>query len=280
MKWKFFITAALMLSLAHILSLGARQKFPFPSFPNVPQTENSLLGKDAGITLYETSIIRTLPHAGNKKFTQGLEIYQGRLYESTGLFNKSALKKISLETGEVILQKNLPDYFAEGLTIREGKIYNLSWQKGKLFVYAAGDFEEYREIYSYDSEGWGLSKNGSGFIMSDGSDKLYFRSFKNFSLLKTLSVTLKNQPVYNLNELEYAKGALYANIWLKNEIYIINLENGKVQGIVDTGNLRDCQVSENGEITPNGIAYHAQSETFYLTGKNCPFIYEVRFVEK
>lgn len=280
MRWKFFTTTALLFFFTFILNLGARQKLPFPSLPGVQQAENPIQKREIEVTLYETSIIRTLPHAGDKKFTQGLEIYRGKLYESTGLFGKSSLKKISLETGEVLLQKELPDYFAEGLTIREGKLYNLSWQKGKLFIYSAGDLEEYRENYSYDSEGWGLSQNGSGFIMSDGSDKLYFRSFKSFSLLKTLRVTLKNQPVYNLNELEYAKGVLYANIWLKNEIYIINLENGKVQGIVQTGNLRDCQVSESGEITPNGIAYHAQSDTFYLTGKNCPFIYEVRFVEK
>ncbi|MFC2114432.1 glutaminyl-peptide cyclotransferase [Bacteroidota bacterium] len=223
-------------------------------------------------------VLREIPHGGDKRYTQGFEIYKGVLYESTGLENRSSLKKIDLASGELIQSKDLSGFFAEGLTIMNDYITLISYREKKAFSYNTEDFSEKNINFTYETEGWGLSNNGSQLIMSDGSDKIYFRSPFTFKIEKTIHVKLKGRPIYYVNELEYVNGKIYANVYGSRNIIVINENTGQVEAEINASSIFCSQISgSNPEAVLNGIAFNPETNTFFITGKECPYIFEVVF---
>jgi glutaminyl-peptide cyclotransferase len=226
---------------------------------------------------YTIRVIRKIPHQG-KNYIQGLEIYNGFLYESTGLEKESSIKKMDMETGNILISKDIPEYFLEGLTVFDHKLHVLSWRKGKMLVLDPKDLSLMNYDFQYNTEGWGLCNDGTHLIMSDGSDKLYFRDPFTFKIVKTIQVKIEGNSIFYINELEYAHGKIYANVYTYNYIYIIDPESGYVTGRINANQLTCAQIQGNDkEAVLNGIAYNRKTETFYISGKRCPHIYEVVF---
>lgn len=234
-------------------------------------------------------VLASYPH-DTAAFTQGLVYYQGRLYESTGLYGESDLREVALESGEVIRLRQLPArYFGEGLARVGDRLIQLTWREGTAFVY---DLETFNEVgrFRYDGEGWGLCFDGNDLYMTDGSATLFRRDPETFALRGRLTVT-RNQggerrPVTRLNELECVGDYVYANVFLTEEIVQIDKRSGRVVAVIDAGGL--VSQAELAALHPdperlanavlNGIAYRPERETFLLTGKLWPRLFEVRFV--
>jgi glutamine cyclotransferase len=244
---------------------------------SIQNDDNNQLTTKSIINL-KPHIIRKIPHESDKKYTQGLEIHDSILYESTGLQNQSVLKKINLKTGKIIQMVNVNDLFGEGITLINNEIIMLTYRRGIALRFNPETLEEKGICFTYDTEGWGLTNDEKQLIMSDGSDKLYFRDPFTYKITKTLSVIRNNKPLYYINELEYVNGKIYANVYGKEFIVAIAPENGHVVEEIDASMLSCAQLSfNNPEYVLNGIAYNHKSHTFYLTGKGCNTIYEVEF---
>lgn len=225
-------------------------------------------------------ILETYPH-DPAAFTQGLLLEDGRFYESTGLYGQSTLREVVPETGEVLREVALPaEYFAEGLTLVNDLLIQITWNEGTAFVYDLETFEQ-TGTFSYEGEGWGLCFDGESIVMSDGSPTLTLRDPETFAATGTVEVTLDGQPVEELNELECVDGFVYANIWQSDTIVKID-ESGTVVEEIDAANL--LSDAERAQLVPdavlNGIAYDAEAGTFFLTGKLWPTMLEVRFNEE
>ena len=237
--------------------------------------------QQASVSSEIPEIIKSYPHDTNA-FTQGLLFYNDRLYESTGLRGESDLREVILESGQVnrILELEAK-YFAEGLARVGDKLYQITWQAGDAFVYDLATFG-IEDRFRYEGEGWGLCYDGSSLFMTDGSDKLYQRNPDTFEITKTLMVSLNEQAVSNLNELECVGDHIYANIWLTDMIVKIDKKTGRVVTEIDASKLLSDE--EEAVLDPNavlnGIAYNKESQTFYLTGKLWPKLFEVRFIDK
>ncbi|MFP4372320.1 MAG: glutaminyl-peptide cyclotransferase [Halanaerobium sp.] len=211
-------------------------------------------------------------------FTQGLELYNDYLYEGTGLYGRSSLRKIAVESGEILKEIDLnKKYFGEGITILNQKIYQLSWKENTAFVYDL-DFNLIN-TFNYQGEGWGLANNDQHLLMSNGSHYIFFRSADTFETIKKIEVKIKNEKVNNLNELEYHNGYIYANIWQKDYIVKINAETGEVEAYLDLNGI--LETNYEGEIDVlNGIAYNPENKSFLITGKLWPKIYEIKIKNK
>lgn len=227
---------------------------------------------------WQVEVVSTLPH-DTKAFTQGLVVVGHFLYESTGLYNHSSLRKIDLRDGKVVEQYNLPsNYFAEGLAYDHGRIVQLTWREGVAFEYALEPIRPIRTL-RYQGEGWGLCTHQAAFWMSDGSAILKRRQFPTFEVDKRLVVQLQGRKMERLNALACVEDCIYANVWQKEQILCINLE-GEVIAIIDASQLlthAQKQLLDRDGVL-NGIAYRAATKTFFLTGKNWPTLFEVRFV--
>jgi glutamine cyclotransferase len=249
------------------------------SLPSEPTTAGSLPidQSDDKITRYHFKVVQSWPHDPNA-FTQGLFFQGGFLYESTGLVGASTLRKIELSTGKVLQKVPLnPTYFGEGMTIIDGKIYQLTWLERKGLIYDLATLTPIGE-FPYKGEGWGLTHDNDSLIMSDGTEFLQFLDPKTFSLKRHLRVLRNEKPVIYLNELEYIKGEVWANVWQTNEIVRINPETGAVTGIIDlTGILRLEPGAQSIDVL-NGIAYDAQQDRLLVTGKLWPKIFEIKLV--
>lgn len=216
-------------------------------------------------------------------FTQGLVFHDGFLYESTGQYGESTLRKVELETGKVVQKFKLDDkYFAEGMTILGDKIYQITWQEGKCFVYDLKTFKKIKE-FDYNGSGWGLTNDGTNLIMSDGSHQIRYRNPETFEVTKSLSVFRQpGEPLMRLNELEFVKGEIWANVWhseelnLPNHIARINPESGKLLGWINLDNISPDDVKRDSENTLNGIAYDEKSDRIFVTGKNWRKLYEIK----
>jgi glutamine cyclotransferase len=231
-------------------------------------------GKDHGVLHSVPNVIRTIPHDPHA-FMQGLLFHNGFLYESTGLYGQSSLRCIDPANGNVIKNMPIADVFAEGLALVDSTLVQLTWKEKAAIRYALVDFKMIG-AFSYEGEGWGLTSDGKSFIMSNGSDTLCIRS-KNFAILKKVPVTVSDRPLTNLNELEYANGKVYANVWYSNYIFEIAPASGKVTRIIDcTGVVQKAQTQSQDEVL-NGIAYDPKAGTFYITGKNWQYMFEVRW---
>ena len=235
-----------------------------------------LLGTHAfsdDIPLYTYNVINTYPH-DKEAFTQGLVFANGFLYEGTGQYGSSSLRKVQLETGKVVQIYRLPKrFFGEGITIYRNHIIQLTWQSHTGFVYDKTSFNLLRK-FSYPTEGWGITHDGKQLIMSDGTATLYFLDPETFEPIGTLQVHDANGPVKNINELEYIQGEIYANVWKQNRIARISPQTGEVIGWIDLGGL--C--TWKGVL--NGIAYDNEHDRLFVTGKLWPYIYEIKLIEK
>ncbi len=228
---------------------------------------------------YDVEVVEKYPHDPDA-FTQGLVYYEGYLYEGTGLYGESSLRKVDFETGEVLKQIDLEDqYFGEGITILEDKVYQITWKEETGFVYNLDDFTIER-TFRYQGQGWGLTHDGTHLIMSNGSSTLSFYDPSTFELMKTVDVIYDGAPVPDLNELEYIDGVVYSNVWNLDQIIIINPDDGSTHGWTDLESLRGELDSSEGVDVLNGIAYDAESGSLLLTGKFWPNLFEVELVPK
>lgn len=222
-------------------------------------------------------IINTYPHDPNA-FTQGLIYLGGFLYESTGLYGESSLRKVDLVTGEVLLQTDLSaEYFAEGLTEWEDVLIQLTWLEGTGFIYNLEDLSLVDQ-FTYPTEGWGLTHDGQHLIMSDGTAALYFLDPNSLQVEASVQVTYQGEPVLNLNELEFIRGEVFANIWQTDDIVRINPETGEIVGWIDLRGILPEEQRVPGTDVLNGIAYDPDEDRLFITGKRWPKLYEVRLV--
>lgn len=220
-------------------------------------------------------VVNTWPHS-REAYTQGLIFHEGKLIESTGREGRSSVRRVDLETGDVLQKVSLPaEYFGEGLTLLNGKIYQLTWQHQKGFIYDPTTFQKIGE-FNYHGEGWGLTHDGQLLILSDGTNRLRYIDPSSFQVKKILTVTDRGAPISQLNELEYVKGEILANVWGADRIARIDPSSGQVQGWIDlTGLLPKGEVSDTDAVL-NGIAYDEASGRLVVTGKLWPKLFEIR----
>jgi len=234
--------------------------------------------KPLGSQIQGYEIVHTYPH-DPRAFTQGLLYVDGHLYESTGLRGQSSIRMLDLNTGRVLQRYDLPaDYFGEGLTDWGSTLVQLTWQAHKGFVYDRFSFALLR-TFSYAGEGWGLTHDDKQLIMSDGTSYLRFLDPKSFRETRRIHVTTENgQEIPDLNELEYVRGEIYANIWHSDRIARISPKTGKLLGWIDLNGSRDPSTAANPDAVLNGIAYDANENRLFVTGKLWPKLYEIKVV--
>jgi len=230
----------------------------------------------ANIKYYDYKIINSYPH-DREAFTQGLEFYNGYLYEGTGLNSKSSLRKVNLKNGDIIKKKIIADkYFGEGITIYNDKIYQLTWKSGVGFIYNL-DFKLI-DNFTYDYQGWGLTHDKDHLIVSDGTNVIRFLDPGTLKVVKKIEVTKNDKKVTKINELEYIKGEIYANIWQENYIVIINPQNGKVTAIIDLEGIINPRNYDYELNVLNGIAYDSENDHLFVTGKLWPKVFEIKII--
>jgi glutaminyl-peptide cyclotransferase len=223
---------------------------------------------------YDYRVVNVFPH-DPQAFTQGLLYRDGYLYESTGLYGRSDLRRVRLETGEVLARRPIdPRYFAEGLADFGNRLIQLTWQENTGFIY---ELETFALIgtFSYPGEGWGLTSDGERLIMSDGTAELRFLDPDTLAETSRVTVMQAGVPVDNLNELELIDGSVYANIWQSDEIVIIDPATGRVTGRIDMQGLLPPEVRARVDVL-NGIAWDEQGDRLFVTGKLWPSLFEIR----
>jgi glutamine cyclotransferase len=223
-------------------------------------------------------VLNAFPH-DRTSYTQGLIYREGTLYEGSGLYGQSTLRQVALESGNVEKMIQLPQqYFGEGITELNGRLYQLTWREGVGFVYDAGTFEQL-QTFSYPFEGWGLTHDGARLILSDGSPNLYFLNPKSLQIVGQVAVTAENIPVSRLNELEYVEGEIWANVYQTACIARIDPASGNVLGWIDITGILPIEDLPGSEV-PNGIAYDPGRERIFITGKLWPKLFEIAFIQK
>ena len=222
------------------------------------------------------SILKTYQH-DTSSFTQGLVIYNGNLYEGTGEYGHSNLLKADLSSGKAEKKVPLdPKYFGEGITILRDTIYQLTWQEKVVFAYTLKDFKKVKE-FRIETEGWGITTNGQELIVSDGTSNLYYYNPGTFQLLRTQSITEGGSLSYNLNELEYIEGYIYANQWQAPYILKIDPGSGNIIGKIDVTDIWNrVKAKDPVADVPNGIAYDTATKKIFITGKKWPELYEIQ----
>lgn len=241
---------------------------PTPTLWPTPQ------GATQPVPAYGFTIVNSYPH-DPAAFTQGLQVVDGVFYEGTGLEGQSSLRRVEIESGAVQQQHDLaPEYFGEGITVIGDRVWQLTWQEQVAFLYDRATFDELQQV-AYPTEGWGLTYDGTRLIMSDGTPTLYFRDPTTFEELGRVDVTYLGQPLANLNELELINGEVWANIWQSNFIVRIDPATGVVTGVVDlTGILEGVPVEGRIDVL-NGIAWDADGQRLFVTGKLWPRVFEI-----
>jgi glutamine cyclotransferase len=230
------------------------------------------------VTEYKLEVVAEYPH-DTDSYTQGLFFNEGQLYESTGQHGKSTFRKVDLKTGSALKRLDFDKkYFVEGSVMFEGNLYILTWESKVAFVYDAETLE-YKSSWKYPREGWGLTTDGEFLIASDGTASLYFMD-GSFKPDHKVLVTLNDRPVRLINELEYIDGKIWANVYMTDEIVIINPKDGRVEGVIDCRGLLPKQLYSSETDVLNGIAFNPETGKIYITGKNWPKLYEIRLKEK
>ncbi len=232
------------------------------------------------IPIYGYKILKTYPH-DPKAFTQGLVYYKDDiLYEGTGMWGESSLRKVDLKTGQVLQIHSLPsDIFGEGIVLWQDKIIQLTWQHRTGFVYDRETFTLLKE-FSYPTEGWGITHDGTRLIMSDGSATLFVWDPETFQEIGRISVRDDKGPVVRLNELEYIRGLIYANVWQTDRIAIIRPDDGRVVGWIDLSGLLAPEDRHARVDVLNGIAYDAEGDRLFVTGKYWPKLFQIQLIKK
>ncbi len=230
----------------------------------------------AGPTLWTADVVNTFPH-DPAAFTQGLLVHEGRLYESTGQYGHSSIRRVDLQSGRVEQMTPLNfRHFGEGMTILGDRIYQLTWKSQTALVYDLESFE-LLETKRYAGEGWGLTDDGESLIVSDGTATLRYYDPESFELQRTLEVRDRGRPVSLLNELEYIDGEIWANIWYEDRLVRLSSDTGEVLAWVDLSRLVPRMQRSRDDVL-NGIAYDADADRLFVTGKNWPQLFEITLV--
>jgi glutaminyl-peptide cyclotransferase len=230
----------------------------------------------AAIPMYDIEVVHTYPHDATA-FTEGLFYLNGYLYESTGLEGHSSIRKVRLNTGEVVRRHDIPpQYFGEGIVDWHGRLISLTWKSQVGFVFDLNTFALQKQ-FQYSGEGWALTRNDKQIIMSDGTSTLRFLDPKTLKETGRIEVTAAGKPLPNVNELEWVKGEIYANVWRTNSIVRIDPGSGRVVGIINLAGLLKPEDIVSGQTDVlNGIAYDAKNDRLFVTGKNWPKLFEIR----
>ena len=234
----------------------------------------------AAIPTYGYQVVRTYPH-DRTAFTEGLFYLDGFLYESTGLEHHSAIRKETLAAGKVVQSRELaPQYFGEGIVAWRGRLIQLTWRNQIGFIYDLATFQPLGR-FAYPGEGWALTEDGRQLIMSDGTPQIRFLDPVTLKEVRRITVTADGTPVQELNEIEWVKGEILANIWMTNTIVRIDPASGKVVGLIDlTGLLKPSEISGDRDDVLNGIAYDAKGDRLFVTGKRWPKLFQIRLVAR
>ncbi len=267
-----FLPFLLLLGLSTALAICCSSNMtPAPS-TTLPSASNTSISNT-----YTYRIVNSYPHDPDS-FTQGLQYEDGILYEGTGQEGSSKLRKVTLETGQIMQEYKLPSsYFGEGITIWDDRIIQLTWQARMGFVYDKESFRLLRR-FNYPTEGWGITHDNVRLIMSDGTSALYFLDPETLQTIGQIEVHDENGPILEINELEYIQGYVYANIWKTNTIAIIDPETGKVVSTIDlSGLLSFCDINQPIDVL-NGIAYDAENDRLFVTGKLWPKLFEIELI--
>ncbi len=226
--------------------------------------------------LLSYTVVNSYPH-DVKSFTEGLEFYNGFLFESTGQKGTSYFRKIDYKTGKVITQINLDSkYFGEGITFINNQLFQLTWQDSVGFIYNANTFKLEKEFkYDKQIEGWGMTNNSTFIFQSDGTEKIWKMNPKTIKMEDYINVYTNSSKIKNINELEWVQGTIYANIWQKDVIIQIEPTTGVVLGVLDLSDLRNKIVASSEDFL-NGIAYNSATKTFFVTGKNWNKLFEIK----
>jgi glutamine cyclotransferase len=241
--------------------------------------------KPGPVPVYGYEVVKSYPH-DPEAFTQGLLFHNGFLYESTGEYGRSSIRKVDIETGKVLQKVDLPkDNFGEGLTLFNGQLYSLTWKEQICRVYSVDDLKLVRE-FSYTGEGWGITNDGTNLYMTDSTHVIRVLNPETFRSSKMIAVMREDgRPMMSLNELEWVKGELWANIWHSekpesvgkpNYIARIDPANGKIVGWIDLDGISPDDTRRDGENVLNGIAYDSASDRLFVTGKKWKKLYEIR----
>jgi len=231
-----------------------------------------------GLPLYGYRIVNVYPHDAGA-FTQGLQYLDGYFYEGTGLNGRSSIRKVTLETGKVLQQRTVPgEFFGEGITVWKNDLFELTWQSHVAFVYDRATFEP-KKRFTYPGEGWGLTSDGTNLIMSDGTDELRVLDPVTFAEKRRIKVTAGGIALRNLNELEYMKGDILANIWMTDYVARVAPDSGRVTAYIDLRGLLTATERANTDVL-NGIAYDAKQDRLFVTGKLWPKLFEIKLVKK
>lgn len=242
------------------------------------QLGSSQLEISSSVPAYDYDIVKEYPH-DPRAFTQGLVYDNELLYEGTGLYGNSSLRKVDLDTGRVLKLVTLANWlFGEGVTIWDTKIIQLTWQSEIGLVYDKSSMIPI-DNFTYNTEGWGITSDGKRLIMSDGTDTLIFLDATNFQKIGELKVRDGSIPVVGLNELEFIKGKIYANVWPTSRIAVISLQTGHILAWIDFERLIKAQNWKNVDVL-NGIAYDYEKDRLFITGKLWPKLFEIRVIEK
>lgn len=241
------------------------------------------------VPVYTYEIVKTYPH-DPKAFTEGLFYHDGFLYESTGQEGHSTLRRVELETGKVVQQFELPrESFGEGISLLNGKIYQLTWREGLCRVFDAKNFTLLKE-FDYQGEGWGMTTDGTNLFMTDRTHVIRIMDPETFKQVRSIVVLREDsKPLYQINELEFIKGEIWANVWhsedpdiLGKPNYIARIDptNGKLLGWIDLAGISPDDVARDTENTLNGIAYDAAADRIFVTGKNWKKLFEIKVKPK
>jgi glutamine cyclotransferase len=230
--------------------------------------------------IYTYEIVNTYAH-DITSYTQGLEFYKGDLYESTGQYGESKLRKLDYKNGSVVKNVDLSSsYFGEGLSVLNDKIYQLTWKEGRGLVYDVNSFEQIETFnYGQSKEGWGLCNDGKKFYKSDGTEYLWFLNPNTLAEEGSLQAYTNKGKLTNLNELEWVDGKIYANRYQKDGIAIINPENGAIEAVIDFKALKTKVTKHQGLDVLNGMAYNPKTKTLFVTGKRWDKLFEVKIIE-
>ena len=234
----------------------------------------------AAVPVYGYKVVHVYPH-DTDAYTEGLFYKDGYLYESTGEAGESTVRKVVLETGKVVQRHDVPSqYFGEGIVDWKNQLVQLTWQSQLGFVYDLDNFRQLR-TFAYPGEGWALTRDDRRIYMSDGSAVLRILDPETLATIGSIMVTADDEPVTNLNELEWVKGELYANVWLTNRIARIDPATGHVLGWIDLSGLLDVsKLPDPGNDVLNGIAYDARHDRLFVTGKRWPKLFEIKLVKQ
>lgn len=230
-------------------------------------------------TIDTYQVVHTFPH-DSQAFTQGLVYVDGHLYESTGIAGQSSLRMEELETGRILRFHDVPSqYFAEGLTNWGNTLIQLTWESKTALVYDRDTFRLLRTFH-YDGEGWGLTQDGKHLILSDGTATLRFLDPATFKQQRSIVIKDRGKPVMQLNELEFVRGEIFANIWHSDRIARISPASGKVIGWIDLSGLLPESQRSGPEAVLNGIAYDSANDRLFVTGKRWPRIFEIKLIPR